>query len=41
MSGDSCINHYFSITCDIYEFFDDNLEVRPIFLDISKTLDKA
>ena len=26
--GDSCINHLLSITHEIYQFFDDNLEVR-------------
>ena len=38
--GDSCINQLLSITHEIYQSFDDNLEVRAVFLDISKALDK-
>ena len=37
--GDSCINQLLSITHEIYQSFDDNLEVRAIFLDISKAFD--
>ena len=39
--GDSCINQLLSITHEIYKSFDDGLEVRGIFLDISKTFDKV
>ena len=39
-SGDSCINQVLSITHEIYQSFDDNLEVRAVFLDISKGFDK-
>ena len=39
--GDSCINQLFSITHEIYQSFDDNLEVRAVFLDRSKTFDKV
>ena len=38
--GDSCINQLLSITHEIYQSFDDNLEVRAVFLDISKAFDK-
>ena len=31
--GDSCINQLFSITHEIYQFFDDTLEVGALFLD--------
>ena len=40
-SGDSCINQVLSITHEIYQSFDDNLEVRAVFLDISKAFDKV
>ena len=40
-SGDSCINQLLSITHEIYQSFDDNLEVRAIFLDISKAFVKV
>ena len=40
-SGDSCINQLISITHEIYQSFDDGLEVRGIFLDISKAFDKV
>ena len=36
--GDSCINKLLSITHEIYHPLDDNLEVRAVFLDISKDL---
>ena len=39
--GDSCINQLLSITHEIYESFDVGLEVRSVFLDISKTFDKV
>ena len=39
--GDSCINQLLSITHEIYQSFDNNLEVRAISLDISKAFDKA
>ena len=39
--SDSCINQLLSITHEIYISFDDGLEVRSVFLDISKALDKV
>ena len=39
--GDSCINQLLSITHEIYKSFDDGLEVRGIFLYISKAFDKV
>ena len=39
--GDSCINKLLSITHEIYKSFDDGLEVRGVFLDISKAFDKV
>ena len=41
--NDSCINQRISITHNIYRAFDANpsLEVRGIFLDLSKTFDKV
>ena len=39
--GDSCINQFLSIPHEIYKCFDDGLEVRGIFLDISKVFDKV
>ena len=39
--GDSCINQLLSITHEIYQSFDNNLEVRAAFLDISKAFDKV
>ena len=39
--GDSCINHLLSITHEIFTPFDNGLEVRSAFLDISKAFDKA
>ena len=43
--GDSCINQFFfffffSIIHEIYSSFDDGLEVRSVFLDISKANNK-
>ena len=39
--GDSCVNQLLFITHEIYQSFDDNLEVRAVFLDISKAFDKV
>ena len=39
--SDSCINQLLSITRKIYKSFDDGLEVRSVFLDISKAFDKV
>ena len=42
--NDSCINQLISITLNIYCAFDDNnpsLEVRGVFLDLSKAFDKV
>ena len=39
--GDFCINQLLSITHDIFTSFDNGLEVRGVFLDISKTFDKV
>ena len=39
-SGDSCINEFLSINHEILNAFDKRLEVRGIFLDISKAFDK-
>ena len=39
--GDSCINQLLSITHEIYKSFDMALEVRSVFLDISKAFDKV
>ena len=38
---DSCINQLLSITHKIYKSFDNGLDVRSIFLDISKAFDKV
>ena len=37
----SCINQLLSITHEIYQSFDDSLEVRAVFLDTSKAFDKV
>ena len=39
--GDSFINQLLSITQKIYTSFDEGLEVRSVFLDISKPFDKV
>ena len=39
--GDSCINQIISITYEIYQSFDNDLEVRGVFSDISKAFDKV
>ena len=38
---DFCMNQLLSITHEIYKSFDDGLEVRSVFLDISKAFDKV
>ena len=39
--GDSCINQLLRITHNIYKSFDDGLETRAVFLDISKSFDNV
>ena len=39
--GDSCINQLLWIIYDIFQSFNDGLETRGIFLNISKVLDKV
>ena len=39
--GDSCINQLLSISHDIFTSFDNDLEVRGVFLDISQAFDKV
>ena len=39
--ADSCINQLLSITHDIFTSFENGLEVRGVFLDISKAFDKV
>ena len=39
--GDSCINQLLAITHEIFSSFDDNYEVRGVFLDISIAFDKV
>ena len=39
--GNSCINQLLSITHERYKLFDDGLDVRGVFLDISKAFDKV
>ena len=39
--GDSCINQLLSITHESFTPFDNGLEVRSVFLDISKAFDKV
>ena len=39
--GDSCINQLISITHDILNSLDEGLEVRGVFLDISKAFHKV
>ena len=38
--GDSCINQFLSSIHEIYQSFDDSLDVRTVFLDIYNTFDK-
>ena len=40
-SGNSCINRLLAITHEIYKSFDACLDIRAVFLDISKTFDKV
>ena len=39
--GDCCINKQISVTHDILNSLDKGLEVRGVFLDISKAFDKV
>ena len=39
--GDSCTNQLLAITHELYKSFDDGNEVRGVFLDISKAINKA
>ena len=39
--SDSCINQLLSITHEIYKSYDDCLEVRGMFLDISKAFSRV
>ena len=39
--GDSCINQLLSITHDIFISFDNGLELKGVFLSISKAFDKV
>ena len=39
--GDYCINQLLSTTHEIYKSFDDGLEIRSVFLYISKAFDKV
>ena len=39
--GDSCISQLLSITRGIYSSFDEGLEVRSIFLDVTEVFDKV
>ena len=41
LPGDSCMSQLLSITHEIYESFDCNLETRGSFLDISKAFDRV
>ena len=43
MPGGSCIHHLILVTHEIYASFDCNLslEVRDVFLDISKVFDRV
>ena len=38
--GDFCFNQLLYITHDIFQYFDDSLETKAVFLDISKAIDK-
>ena len=40
-SVDSCVNQLLAITHEIYKSFDEEFEVRGVFLDISKAFDKV
>ena len=39
--GDSCINQVLAINHKIYKLFDACLNIRAVFLDISKAFDKV
>ena len=39
--GDSCVNQLLVITHKIFSSFDDNCEVRGVFINISKAFDKV
>ena len=39
--GDSCRNQLLTITHEVHKFFDACLDVRAVFLDISKAFDKV
>ena len=39
--GESCINQVIAITHEIFKGFDDGLEIRRVFLDISKAFNKV
>ena len=39
--SDSCINQLLSITHEIFISYDHGLEVRSVFLDLSKAFNKA
>ena len=39
--GDLCINQLLSLNHDIYQSFDNGFQVKGVFLDISKSLDKV
>ena len=41
LPGDSCISQLLSITHEIYQSLDCNLETRGVFLDISKAFDRV
>ena len=41
LPGDSCVSQLLSIVHEIQSSFDSSLEVRAVFLDISKAFDKA
>ena len=38
--GNSCINQLLSVTHEVYKSFDDDWEVKGVFLNISKAFDK-
>ena len=40
-SGDSCVDQLIAITHEMYQSFDDGLEVRGVSLDISKAFDRV
>ena len=39
--GDSCVNQLLSVTHEIYDSLGNGLEVKGVFLDISKAFDKV